>query len=92
MLKIKENATLVPLTELRTRAKEILKEAENSRIILELHHKPVAVLLSLKAYELYEKIMDWAEDEYFTKIVEKRTVEKGKWISHEKMKKSAGLA
>lgn len=92
MLRIKENTTLVPVTELRTRAKEILKEAEGSKIILELHHKPVAILMSLKTYELYEKIMDWAEDEYFAKIAKDRTARKGKWISHEKIKKSAGLS
>lgn len=92
MLKIKGDVLLVPLTELRNRAKEILKEAERGKVILELHHKPVAVLMSFKTYEFYEMLIEQLEDEFFGKIAEERMAKKHKWISHEKMKKSAGLA
>lgn len=88
MYKIKENTTLVPITELRIKPKEILKEIEKNKVVLEMHHKPVAVLISLKAYELYEKIVEWAEDEYFGKIVKERMRRKGPWITHAEVKKS----
>lgn len=88
MHKIKENTTLVPITELRIKPKEILKEIEKNRVILEMHHKPVAVLLSLKSYELYEKFVDWAEDEYFSQIAKERMAKKGPWVPHTEVKKS----
>ena len=62
MLTVKENTTLVGVSELRTRIDEILKSAKTSKVLIEKRNKLVAVLMDIETYKRWEKVMDELED------------------------------
>ncbi len=62
MFTVKEHTTLVGISELRTRVDEILSKMDRSTVILERHHKPLAVLLSIHRYEEMEALLELVED------------------------------
>jgi prevent-host-death family protein len=62
MLTIKENTTLVGISELRTKIDEILKKAKEHRVLIEKRNKLVAVLMDIENYNRIEKILDALED------------------------------
>ena len=62
MLKIKEDTTLVGVSELRSKMDEILKESKIHKIVIEKRNKPVAVLLSMERYKHIEEALDLLED------------------------------
>lgn len=79
MLKIKEDTTLVGVSELRTKMEEILKESEVHKIVIEKRNKPVAVLLSLEKYKHIEEALELLEDialGYSAKEREKKSTSK----------------
>lgn len=59
---IKEKTTLVQTTELRSNLPEVLKRARTSRVVLERHHKPVAVLIDPDEYERIEEALEQFSD------------------------------
>lgn len=76
MLKIKEDSTLVGVSELRTKMDEILQESKVHKIIIEKRNKPVAVLLSLEKYKHIEEALDLLEESalgYLAKEREKKS-------------------
>ncbi|MBP9866331.1 MAG: type II toxin-antitoxin system prevent-host-death family antitoxin [Candidatus Omnitrophica bacterium] len=62
MITVKNKTTIAGISELRTKSEAILKSAKDHRVVLEKHHKPVAVLLDYKKYEDFEQMLDFAED------------------------------
>ncbi|MBU3933180.1 MAG: type II toxin-antitoxin system Phd/YefM family antitoxin [Candidatus Omnitrophica bacterium] len=79
MLNIKEDSTLVGVSELRTKMDEILKESKLHKIIIEKRNKPVAVLMSLEKYKHIEEALDLLEDRalgYLAKEREKKSTSK----------------
>lgn len=92
MLKLERDAILVGISELRNRAREILKEAMDNKVILEVRHRPKAVIVPIKKYEIIEKLLDLIEDEYLGSIAKERTRRKNiEYISSEEMEKLVGL-
>jgi prevent-host-death family protein len=62
MYTIKEDTTLVGVSELRNRMDKVLEEARHHKIIIEKRNKPVAVLIAIDQYNAMEEILDRIED------------------------------
>lgn len=72
MYTIKEDTTLVGVSELRNRIDKILKEARHHKIVIEKRNKPVAVLIAIDQYNAIEKILDYVEDMELGRIAQER--------------------
>ncbi|MBI4313575.1 MAG: type II toxin-antitoxin system Phd/YefM family antitoxin [Candidatus Omnitrophica bacterium] len=94
MLIIKEAATLVGFSELRTKAKQILRAMGKTTVILERRRKPVAVMLPVEKFRKMESLLDWVEDQALGLLAKKR--EKGtsrkNYLSLEQLKRRLHLA
>lgn len=62
MQTVKENTTLVGVSELRKGIEKILEKAQKGVVIIEKRHKPTAVLMSNEEYEHIQQIVETAED------------------------------
>lgn len=62
MYTVKEDTTLVGVSELRNRIDKILQEAQHRKIIIEKRNKPVAVLIAIDQYNAMEELIDRIED------------------------------
>ena len=62
MITIKEKATIAGISELRNQSEKILQSIKDHNVILERHNKPVAVMIDFKRYEVFEQLLDLAED------------------------------
>lgn len=72
MLTVKENTTLVGVSELRKGIERILKMARKGLVIIEKRHKPAAVLMSNEEYKHIQHILETAEDIVLGFIARKR--------------------
>ena len=62
MRRIREDTTLVGISELRTQADAILKVAQREPVIVEKRHKPMAVLIPITEYHRTQETLDRFED------------------------------
>jgi PHD/YefM family antitoxin component YafN of YafNO toxin-antitoxin module len=62
MLTVKENTTLVGVSELRKGIERILGMTRKGLVIVEKRHKPTAVLMSNTEYEHLQQMLETAED------------------------------
>ena len=62
MITVKENTTLVGVSELRKGIEKILERAQKSLVIIEKRHKPRGVLMSSEEYERIQNVLETAED------------------------------
>lgn len=62
MVTVKENTTLVGVSEFRGGIDKILAKAQKGVVMIEKRHKPTAVLMSHGQYEKLQDLMDTAED------------------------------
>ena len=62
MITIKENTTLVGVSELRAGIEKILEKARKGLVIIEKRHKPQAVLMSNEEYTHIQNVLEMAED------------------------------
>jgi len=62
MLTVKENTTLVGVSELRKGIEKILEKAHKGLVVIEKRHKPTAVIMSNKEYEHIQELLETAED------------------------------
>lgn len=62
MITIKEDTTLIGISELRTDIDKILEESKRRKVLIERRNKPVAVLLAIERYEQIEEVLDLLED------------------------------
>ncbi|MBT4289444.1 MAG: type II toxin-antitoxin system Phd/YefM family antitoxin [Deltaproteobacteria bacterium] len=72
MITVKENTTLVGVSELRSGIDEVLKKAQEGLVIIEKRHKPQAVLISHEEYAYMQNIMEIAEDFVLGHIAKER--------------------
>ncbi len=72
MLTLKENTTLVGVSELRKGIEKILEKARKGLVIIEKRHKPTAVLMSIEEYEHIQNILETSEDIVLGFIAQKR--------------------
>ena len=93
MRRVKGDTTLVGVSELRTQADEILEVARKEPVILEKHHKPIAVLVPITQYERTEEMLDTLEDYILglmAKERERHPPRKG-YLSLEELERRVGL-
>ena len=62
MITIKEDTTLVGVSELRTEIDKILAESKKHKVLIGRRNKPVAVLLDIEKYNQMEATLDLLED------------------------------
>ena len=62
MITVKEDTTLVGVSELRLGIDKILKKAGKGPVVIEKRHKPQAVLMSSEEYERIQDVLETAED------------------------------
>jgi len=62
MITVKENTTLVGVSELRTGIDKILAKTRDGHVVIEKRHKPAAVLMSNDEYEHLQHLVETAED------------------------------
>jgi len=62
MITVKEDTTLVGISELRTNIDKILEESKKHKILIERRHKPVAILLDMERYSQMETTLELLED------------------------------
>lgn len=62
MITVKEDTTLVGVSELRTHIDKILEESKKHKVLIGRRNKPVAVLLAIERYNQIEEILDSLED------------------------------
>ncbi|PIV39221.1 MAG: hypothetical protein COS29_03680 [Candidatus Omnitrophica bacterium CG02_land_8_20_14_3_00__42_8] len=93
MVIVKEDSTLVGVSEFRTKADEIFNELKSRKVIIEKRNKPIAVLLSLKKYEEMEELFEWIEDNALGHLAKERekALSKAKYLSLQEVSKKIGL-
>jgi len=57
-----EKTTWVGISELRTKMREILKQAKENRVFIGKRNKLIAVLLDIEQYKRMERILEELED------------------------------
>ena len=62
MYTIKEDTTLVGVSELRNRIDKVLEEAQHHKVVIEKRNKPIAVLIAIDQYNAMENVLDLIED------------------------------
>jgi len=72
MITEKDNATMMGVSDLRQNLERILEAPQNSTIVIEKHHKPLAVLISDKEYKRMQHLLDMAEDIVLGFLAEER--------------------
>lgn len=93
MITVKEETTLVGVSELRTSPERIFKEMEKRPVVIERHRKPIAVLVPVKKFEEMEKLFDLVEDYVLGSLAKEREKKhkNPKWVSVEEAWKRVGL-
>ncbi|MDD5174146.1 MAG: type II toxin-antitoxin system Phd/YefM family antitoxin [Candidatus Omnitrophota bacterium] len=83
---VKEDTTLVGVSELRNRIDMILKETQHHKVIIEKRNKPVAVLIAIDQYNAMEELIDRIEDLELGRLAGERekTSSRNDYISIEK--------
>jgi len=72
MFTVKENTTLVGVSELRSGIDKILEKTKDGMVIIEKRHKPQAVLMSNKQYEHIQNLFELSEDLILGSIANER--------------------
>ena len=62
MITVKEDTTLVGISELRTHINEILEETKKHKVLIGKRNKPVAVLINMEKFHQMEATLDLLED------------------------------
>lgn len=72
MFTVKEDTTLVGVSELRSGIDKILEKTKNGLVIIEKRHKPQAVLMSNEQYEHIQNLLELSEDLIIGSIANER--------------------
>ena len=72
MFTVKENTTLVGVSELRSGIDKILEKTKDGLVIIEKRHKPQAVLMSNEQYEHIQNLLELSEDLILGTIAQER--------------------
>ena len=62
MITVKEDTTLVGISEFRTHIDEILEESKKHKVLIGRRNKPVAVLINMEKFHQMEETLDLLED------------------------------
>ena len=92
MITLKENTTLVGISELRTAIDKVLLETKKHKVVIGKRNKPVAVLLDMEKYEQMEETLELLEDfalGFLAKERERKT-KNSDYLDIEEAKKKVG--
>lgn len=93
MITVKENTTLVGISELRTELEEILKRMKHTKVVIEKRNNPIAVLIPIDEFERTQNILDIAEELVLGNLAKQR-FEKSKdkdYLTLETVEKKIGI-
>ncbi len=62
MITVKEDTTLVGISELRTNFAKVMEAVGKHKVLLEKRNKPVAVILPIEKYNKMEELIELIED------------------------------
>ena len=92
MLEVKEDTTVVGITELRKMIPEILKKIKREKVILTRRNRPIGILLDYQEFERIEQMVDLIEDDLLWKLAKERASRKSrKTVSLGEAEKRVGL-
>jgi len=92
MLTVKEDTTVIGITELRKMIPEVLKKIKREKVILTRRNRPIGILVDYQEFERIEQMIDLIEDHLLGKLASDRASRKGrKTISLEAAEKRVGL-
>ena len=93
MITVKENTTLINISELRNEPEKIFREMRKRRVVVEKHRQPVAVLIPVEQFEEMEELLDFVEDYVLGSLAKEREKKQKnpKWVSLEKAMRRVGL-
>jgi len=72
MFTIKEDTTLVGVSELRTKLEKIIEEAGRHKVVIEKRNKPIAVIVAIDRYNAMEELLDKFEDYELANLAKRR--------------------
>ena len=93
MYTIREETTLVPFSELRTKLDEVLEALKHSKVILEKRKRPFAVLVPIEKYEKMEEVLEMVEDRALGYLAQEREkkVKDRNYLTLDEAEKKVGL-
>jgi len=92
MISVKEDTTIVGVTELRKMIPEILEKIKTEKVILTRRNRPIGILVDYDEYEKMEKILDAAEDFMLGQLAKERASGKErKTVDLEEAERRVGL-
>lgn len=62
MITVKEDTTLVGISELRTNLSRVMEVIGKYKVLLERRNKPLAVIVPIEKYNRMEELIGWIED------------------------------
>ena len=62
MITVKEETTLVGVSELRTNIEKIIEESRRHKVLIGKRNKPVAVIMAMEKYNQMEETLETLED------------------------------
>ena len=74
MFTVKEDTTLVGISELRANFHKVLEALTKNKVLLERRNKPLAVIVSIEKYARMEKLIDLIEDTALGYIAKERDI------------------
>ena len=92
MLSVKEDTTIVGITELRKMIPEILKKIKQEKVILTKRNRPIGILVDYEEYERMEKMIEALEDQVLGQLAKERASRKDrKTIDLEEAERRVGI-
>ena len=92
MLTVKEDTTVIGVTELRKMIPEVLKKLKQEKVILTRRNRPIGILIDYDEFERIEQMIDLIEDQLLGKLASDRASRKNRrTVSLEEAEKKVGL-
>jgi prevent-host-death family protein len=92
MISVKEDTTIVGITELRKMIPQILKKIKQEKVILTRRNRPIGILVDYEEYERMEKMIGAFEDQVLGQLAKERASRKDrKTIDIEEAERRVGI-
>jgi prevent-host-death family protein len=92
MISVKEDTTIVGITELRKMIPQILKKIKQEKVILTRRNRPIGILVDYEEYERMEKMIGAFEDQVLGQLAKERASRKDrKTIGLEEAERRVGI-
>ncbi len=92
MISVKEDTTILGVTEFRKMIPQVLKKMKKEKIILTRRNKPIGILVDYDQYEQMEAIIEAIEDQVLGHLAKERATRRDrKVIDLEEAESRVGL-